>query len=47
MVHSYMYACIYSTLLLLAGCDTRSIFKESIAGLISVFLLLDWLPNNS
>ena len=27
-----------------AGCDTRSIFKQSLISLNTVFLLLDWLP---
>ena len=27
------------------GCNTRSIFKWSLTGLNSVFLLLDWSPN--
>ena len=39
------HICIHLTPLLQEGCDTRSIFKWSTAGLDSVFFLLDWLPN--
>ena len=29
------------------GCDTRSIFRQSKAGLNTVFFFLDWLPNKA
>ena len=37
--------CICPTSPLQAGCDTRSIHKQNKAGLNSIFLLFDWLPN--
>ena len=37
--------CIYLTLPALAGYNTRSIFKESLTGLNSVFLLLDCMKD--
>ena len=36
---------IFNQPLSLAGCDTRSVFKQSKAGLNSVFFHLDWLSN--
>ena len=36
--------CIFTNPSAQTGYDTRSIFKRSLTGLNSVFLLLDWLP---
>ena len=40
----YMYVHIYRNPQLRAGCATKSIFTRSIAGLNSIFHLLNWLP---